>query len=123
MSASYQTEEADRITARRVTENTGVPTMAMTDIAQERATPQNPPLHSLTMPSAAAAQIIAINGHQEVHGASVLEGAMAPNAEQVEQASTQPRLAGDLPEEYLIFLFPIALFVVFAVFAAIIAWS
>jgi hypothetical protein len=54
MSASYQTEEA----ARRVTENTGVPTAAAMDSAQEHATPQSPPLYALTMPSATAAQIM-----------------------------------------------------------------
>jgi hypothetical protein len=52
-----------------------------------------------------------------------LEGGRAQDAEQIEQASTQPRLTGDLPEEYLIFLLPIALFVVFAVFALLIAWA
>jgi hypothetical protein len=34
-----------------------------------------------------------------------------------------PRIADDLPEEYLIFLLPFALLVLFAVFALIIAWS
>jgi hypothetical protein len=53
----------------------------------------------------------------------MLEGGIAQNAEQIEQASTQLRPADDSQAEYLIFLFPIALFVLFAVFAAIIAWS
>jgi hypothetical protein len=119
MSASYQTEEA----ARHATEHTTVPTVPMTEIGQERAAPQSPPRYGPTMPSTAAARIIPIDAHPEARGALTLEGGMAQDAERLERASTQPRLAGALPEEYLIFLFPMALFVVFAMFALIIAWS
>jgi hypothetical protein len=39
------------------------------------------------------------------------------------RSGTRARVVHDLPDEYLIFLLPIALFVLFAVFAFIIAWS
>jgi hypothetical protein len=74
-----------------------------------------------TRPMVTAAQVIAVNGPGRC--TVVPQSSKERSRKTRSRSGTRGRIADDLPDEYLIILLPIALFVLFAVFAFIIAWS